>query len=351
MGRHWSRRQRHLAYVLAAIVLVAAAVGAYLFFSRLERAADPVPEGAGMALSRDRLPASGEDGEGPEESAVPVIFYNGQEYVYNDALSTLLVLGVDDEETQESGRERNSSQADFLLLAVFDPGSETCTFLQLDRETMCDVPELDYFGKFMGYKYQQLALAHTYGNTLEPSCENTVKAVSRLLYGIRIDNYLSLTMDAIPVLNDLVGGVTVTIEDDFTGIDDSLVKGETVTLTAENVEHFVRSRMLMVDDDSNQARMRRQRTYMAGLFSAMSAAVKADSAFVLDAYGALEKSMVTDCTIDELSAYVDRFDGYPLTRIVTPEGETRQGEKYKEFYADEAALQKLVLEIFYVPAE
>ncbi len=345
MGRHWSRRQRRLAYVLAAAVLIAAAVGVYLFFSRLERSKDPVPEGAGTAVSRSDLP------EASEESAVPVIFYGGKKYVYNDQLSTLLILGVDDVETKESRRDRNSSQADLLLLAVFDPTEESCSILQLDRETMCDVPELDFFGQFMGYKYQQIALAHTYGNTLEPSCENTALAVSRLLYGIKIDNYFSLTMDAIPVLNDLVGGVTVTVEDDFTGIDDSLVKGETVTLTAENVEHFVRSRMLMVDDDSNQARMRRQRTYMTELFKAMSAAAKMDSAFILDAYGALEKSLVTDCTIDELSAYVDRFDGYSLTRIVTPEGETRQGEKYKEFYVDEEALQKLVLDVFYVPVE
>ncbi len=348
MGRHWSRRQRHLAYALAAVVLVAAAVGAYLLFSRLELAADPIPEGAGTALSRNDLPSPGEE----EEGAVPFLFYGGRKYVYNTELSTLLILGIDDPVLgEEVVTLRNSSQSDFLLLAVFDPADETCIFLQLDRNTMCDVPYQDSFGKPMGYHYEQLALAHTYGNGLAPSCENTVHTVSRLLYGITIDNYLSLTMDAIPVLNDLVGGVTVTVEDDFTGIDDTLVKGETVTLTADNVENYVRSRMRMVDDDSNEARMRRQRTYMTGLFSAMSAAMKRDPSFALDAFGALEKSMVTDCTVDQLSAYVDRFDGYSVGGIFTLEGETRMGEVYQEFYVDEEALKKLVMDVFYTPAD
>lgn len=349
MGKHRSRRQRHLLYLLAAVILVAAAAGVYLFFSRLERAADPVPEGAGTALSRENLPGPGTE---EEESAVPVLFYDGRQYVYNDKLRTLLILGIDDPElVEETEHLYNTSQSDFLLLAIFDPDSESCTLLQLDRNTMCDVPNLDSFGQFMNYRFEQLALAHTYGNGLEPSCENTVHAVSRLLYGVSIDNYFSLTMDAIPVLNELVGGVTVTVEDDFSGVDDTLIKGETVTLTEENVEHFVRARMNMVDDDSNQARMRRQRTYMTGLFSAMASAAKKDPAFILDAYGALEKSMVTDCTIDELNTYVDQFDGYALSGIVTPEGENRMGERYVEFYVDEAALQKLVLDLFYTPVD
>ena len=72
-------------------------------------------------------------------------------------------------------------------------------------------------GTFTG----QLALAHTYGSGEEDSCENTVLAVSNLLYGMEIDHYVSLTMDGVALLNDLVGGVTVEVLDDFSGIDDS----------------------------------------------------------------------------------------------------------------------------------
>ncbi len=343
MHEHRGRARR---LALTVIVLAAAAalvVGGLLFFSWLEKKNDPVPAGAGEAPTR--IDPGGEPGgdEGPE---LPTIFYGGKRYVYNDSLETLLILGVDDDAPSDSGKGRNSGQSDFLLLAVFDPDSESCTLLQLDRNTMCEIPSLDYYGTEISTEYTQLALAHTYGNGLERSCENTAVTVSRLLYGIEIDNYFALTMNAIPILNDLVGGVTVKVEDDFSGIDDSLVKGETVTLTSENVEHYVRSRMRMSDDPTNRARMRRQRTYMTALFSALSAAMRRDSAFALDAYAAVGDSLVTDCSVDALTDYMERLSDYTLSGVVTPEGETVVGE-HEEFYPDEADLQRIVIETFY----
>ena len=341
-----SRGQRRLLIAILAVAAAALIVGALLFFSWLEKKNDPEPENAGQAPTREASPTPGEDG--PE---LPTVFYDGRAYVYNDRLSTLLILGIDDPELEDYHASRNTAQADFLLLAVFDPDEKTCTLLQLNRDTMCQVPVLDFFGKQVYTTYEQLALAHTYGSGMERSCENTVTAVSDLLYGVTIGNYFALTMDAIPVLNDLVGGVTVKVEDDFTGVDDTLVKGETVTLTAENVEHFVRARMSMKDDPTNLARMRRQRTYMTGLFAALSEAVKKDASFVLDAFGAVSDSLVTDCTVDALNYYGRRFSDYELSGVVTPEGEARKGEKYMEFIVDEAALQELVIRTFYRPAE
>ena len=53
---------------------------------------------------------------------------------------------------------------------------------------------------------------------MESSCENTVDAVSDMLYGIKIDGYIAMNIDAIKVINHLAGGVPVTIEDDFFSI-------------------------------------------------------------------------------------------------------------------------------------
>ena len=49
----------------------------------------------------------------------------------------------------------------------------------------------------------------------ETRAENTVDAVSTLLGGHKIDGFAMVNMSAIEVVNDMVGGVTVTIEDDF----------------------------------------------------------------------------------------------------------------------------------------
>ena len=357
MNKPMSRRKRTLIVMLIVIAVILFAALIITISSRIERAHDAAPEGAGLALSRTSAEEadarlSGADVYGNNDSAeIASLYYNGQAYVYNENLSTLLILGVDDTELTETETVRNTSQADLLLLAVFDPDTKTCTLIQLNRDTMCDVPALDADGDYIGLMTEQLALAHTYGNGLEKSCENTVYAVSHFLYGIGIDNYFALTMDAIPVLNDLVGGVTVTIEDDFTGVDETLVRGETVTLDADNVEHYVRSRMNMAEDPTNINRMKRQRTYMLGLVDALKDAVEQDSSFVIEAYSAISKSLVTDCSIDELSDYADRFSGYSLSEIVTTEGEAVKGEKYIEYYVDEEALQQLVLDTFYTPVQ
>lgn len=358
MRNPMSRRKRLLIAVLTVVLGIALLTGILLFFMRLEQKADMAPEGAGLALSRmsmeeagETLAANGISADSTSEAEIPTVYYNGQQYVYNDSLSSLLILGIDDNELVETASVRNESQADFLLLAVFDPEERTCTLLQLNRDTMCDIPMLDAEGDYTGLMTGQLALAHTYGNGMENSCENTVYAVSRLLYGVTIENYFAVTMDAIPVLNDLVGGVTVTVEDDFTGVDDSLVQGETVKLTAENVEHFVRARMSMKDDPTNIARMRRQRTYMAGLFGALSKAYAQDSSFVVEVYSAIAGSLVTDCSIDEMADYAERFAGYTLSEIIAPEGEAVKGEQFMEFYVDEEALQQMIVETFYTPVE
>ena len=63
-------------------------------------------------------------------------------------------------------------------------------------------------------------------------------------------------MDEIAQLNHVIGGATVTIEDDFSDVDSSLVQGETITLTDEQAYNFLSARM-NVGDGENESRMRR----------------------------------------------------------------------------------------------
>lgn len=339
----------------AALILLAVAAAAVLIvvlLSRLEDRLAGVTDGAGTAPSlAARAAAQTEAPSSPGSHAVAdSITYNGRSYVLNDELSVLLLLGIDDYEVEESSGARNDGLADFLTVAVFRPSDSTVTLLQLNRDTMTDVPVLDEQGAFDGYAFEQLALAHVYGSGLQDSCENTVNAVSLLLGGIPIDNYVSFTMGAIPVLNDLAGGVTVMIEDDFTGVDDSLVQGQEATLKGAQAETFVRSRMNMADDPTNIARMRRQRTYMTALIAALRAASAEDDGFVLNAYGAVADYIVTDCSLDEINAYA-KLSNFSLSSILTPEGESVAGERLMEFYVDEDALRQLVIDLFYLPAE
>lgn len=69
-----------------------------------------------------------------------------------------------------------------------------------------------------------------------------------------------MNMDGISELNDLAGGVTVTLEDDFSSIDPAMAKGTTLTLHGDQAETFVRSRMT-VGDGTNASRMERQEAF------------------------------------------------------------------------------------------
>ncbi len=347
-------RIKTLKCILTGIAVCAAVALIIVLAAHLEsliRAPEETGESEGFSAVTTTVRQDEEEDGSEEEAAREVTYYNGRAYVLNDALSTMLIMGIDDYELTESSTYRNTSQADFLLLAVFDSEKETCALLQINRDTMADVPVLGALGNYIGLTTEQIALAHTYGSGLEDSCENTVQAVSRFLYGINIEHYMSLTMDAVAILNDLVGGVTVTIEDDFTGVDDTLVQGETVTLLGDHALHFVRARSSMTDDDTNLARMARQRTYMAALTESLRDAVKDDAGFVLSAFSALSDYLVTDCDIYDLSDLGQQLSDYSLSDIVTPEGEAVLGEKYMEFYVDEDALQELVIGLFYLPAE
>lgn len=279
-----------------------------------------------------------------------ITYYNGTAYARREDLETVLLLGVDKFEGETPEGYLNNQQADFLLLLVMDKQNETCTPIQLNRDTMTQIQILGVTGEPAGTFTGQLALAHTYGSGEEDSCENTVLAVSNLLYGMEIDHYVSLTMDGVALLNDLVGGVTVEVLDDFSGIDDSLVQGETVTLQGQQALTYVRSRGGM-EDSSNLHRMERQRQYLSALQQQLKAAVRQEDGFTLDALLQLNEYMVSDCTVNQLSDLGDSLAAYQVSDILTTPGDAQEGEEFMEFSVDEAALQQLVMDVFYERVE
>ena len=80
---------------------------------------------------------------------------------------------------------------------------------------MAEIPILGALGNETGTRVTQICLSHGIGDGKEQSCLLTQKAVSWLMLGINIDFYISMEMDGISALNDALGGVTVTLTDDF----------------------------------------------------------------------------------------------------------------------------------------
>ena len=333
--------------VLIALVAVAVIAVGIVFATRFERSNQAVPQGAGTStvflgnVSTDPIPTP----ETPD-----LVNFDGKDYTLREELSTLLILGTDDEAVDEDEGNLVYSQADFLVLAVFDNEAKTCTLLQIDRNTMANIDVLDDNDQITNTMFTQICLSHDFGTTPDLRCRNTANALSRLLYNVPINNFAAMAMGGIPSLNDAAGGVTVTIEDDFTGVDDTLVKGETVKLMGEHAFNYVHARMTMKDDDSNIARMRRHRTYMKALVEQLRAKSEQDPAFALEVFNAVADYLVTDCEVDELSDYVNGLSEYELTGIVTLEGVTEMTD-HEEFYPDEEKLMQLVIDLFFEPYE
>lgn len=274
------------------------------------------------------------------------VYINGEPYTPRKGVSSVLVIGVDTlGKAVGSDSYNNSEKADFLALIVFDDKNEKYTVLHINRDTMADVPMLDIAGKEMGKLYTQLAIAHTYGDGLVSSCKNTVKAVSDYLYGVEIDNYISVTMDAVSRLNDCVGGVTVTVDDDMTAVDPSFVKGTTVTLLGDKALAYVRARGAM-EDSSNLARMERQKKYLAAFVEKL-ADMNVTDTFLLNAYDQIAEYSVTNCDTSFISALSRKIGTYSYAGAISPKGDAQVGEKYMEFYADEEDLINILIELFY----
>lgn len=281
------------------------------------------------------------------ESEDVAVEFNGKEYVLKENIESFLVMGLDKRsDLVELDSYNNNQSADFLMLFIFDNASKKFSAIQINRDTMTEVNVLGVNGNKIDSSVKQIALAHTYGNGKEVSCRNTMDAVSSLLLDTKVNHYISFSVDSVPVFNDLVGGVEITVLDDFTGVNDTLKKGQTLTLTGEQALTYVQSRKGLAEDD-NLSRMERQKQYINALYNQTLRKVKEDENFIVDASLKLADYLVSDRSVIQLQEFTKKFTEYEFTGVCDIAGEAKKGEKFMEFHPDETSLKKVVIENFY----
>lgn len=272
------------------------------------------------------------------------ITYKGKTYRQKADVESYLFLGID-----QMGKAVGTQsyiaggQADTQMLLVLDNEAKTWQVLQINRDSMVEVPVLSMLGTVAYTIRQQIALAHAYGNGREQSCENNVLAVSMMLDNQPIDGYFSLNMGGVGILVDLVGGVTLTVTSDFSAIDPTLIEGQTITLNGEQAFEYVRSRQ-NVDDQTNLARMARQRQFLTAFEEQIR---QQDPEFAVTAYDALYEYIITDIPNGTAVDIADRLKQYEKRPILTIDGENTVEDGYWAYYLDEDSLQQTVLQLFY----
>lgn len=272
-------------------------------------------------------------------------------------VQTYLFIGTDKSGNEDAeGEEYHGSMADALMLVVVDKEEKTYGILQLNRDTITEVPMLLQDGSANASAQMQLCTAHWYGKDKAASCDNTVETVSKMLGGLPIDGYYALKMDAMPLLNHEVGGVTVTLEDDMTKLDPAMKKGTTLTLTDRQAELLMQSRYTM-EDDRNTQRMRRQQIFLKAFMKKIKKQNAGDINATVKLYDRLRPYATTDIKMNDLTALLKDMQGYTDKGIITIDGTSKIGEKlhdgkkHWEFYMDEDSLETSMKQLYLLVQE
>lgn len=277
------------------------------------------------------------------------ISYQGEDYRHRAKLTKILFMGIDQDSDVVPTGSRNGGQADFLMLMVFDAEAKTVARLEIDRDTMTPITVLGVLGNPAGTRVAQISLSHGFGDGRAQSGQLTADAVNRLLLGEPIDYYVALSLDGISTLNDWVGGVTVTLADDFSSLDPDMLPGVTLTLHGMQAEYFVRSRM-NVGIGTNEARMARQRLYIQALGDIMDVKIQKDANCIGDLFDQLEPYLVTDMKRGRMINIAWATRAYTRLPMEDLPGEHRLGpDGFMEFHPDQDLLTMAIINRFYDP--
>lgn len=292
------------------------------------------------------------DATGSEKWQEGVVSYNGRRYRYNTAIDTYLFMGIDrNGPVREAENGIDGGQSDAMFLLVADNKAEKLSVIAINRNTMTDVDVYNEAGDYVSTVQMQICLQHGYGDGMRLSNSRSVEAVSRLFYNLPISGYFSLNMDAVPIVNDAVGGVTVEVLEDLESEarNVSLKKGDTVTLTGDEAYVYLRSRDV-TEFNSAGGRLERQMQYLNGFFAQAKNTANGDVSNVMNIYDEIEEYLVTNIDFANLAEKVMDY-GFDTSNMYSVPGETVMGEQFEEYYVDETALYEMILEVFYEPAE
>ena len=281
-------------------------------------------------------------------AGIPTLELDGVTYRLNRRLTTILLMGVDQTSSQRAAADfRNGGQADFLALIVVNDSDKSISVIQINRDSMVELTVLNVLGEAIGTRTGQLCLSYAFGDGGETSCKLTADAVSAYLNDTPIDYYVSMSLDGIVALNDALGGVEVTLEDDLTAYDPAMTAGTTLTLRGKQAEYFTRSRF-HVGDQSNLSRLRRQRAYIRAATDLLHKRLEENPNYIRKLQSELEPYLEMSLSRGAFYNLADKAGRYELRPIVEIEGETRVGEfEYVEFYPDEASLKRAIVDVLY----
>ena len=278
------------------------------------------------------------------------IVYNGTTYTFNENVVCFAVIGVD----KDVDNDVVQSMGDAIMLVAFDTESGQLSLIGVSRDTMTSIDLYSSEGRYIDTETMQITYAYSLGTKDVSGGKNTASSLSKLFFGLPVNHYFAINLDALVDLNNAIGGVTLTSSIEFySQIYHRYVEpGETVTLYDYDVQRYVRSRDIE-ELDSNSTRMQHQQEYVRAFLSQVIPAVKKDLTLVTDLYNIVSSNSDSNIDLPKIvylaSELASKMDSVSEISYRTISGETVAGEKHAEFYADDANILETMLDVFYLP--
>ena len=273
--------------------------------------------------------------------------YNGTTYTLNENLVTVAAIGMDRESFGlMDDKIGTAGQADFILIVTMDMKSGLVSSIMIPRDTMVDVDQFTTDGQYVGVENMQICLSFAYGDGGETSSRNVLTSAQRVLYGIPVHLYGVLDLSGIPALNDAIGGVSVTLQENF----GSSYAGDRITLHGSQAESFVRARDTSRMDSDAPRRARQIQYVRAYIDKAMHAAIR-DLGVIRRLYNTAMEYAFTNVSLSRATYIATTLlsKGVNLSDVKTLAGTLQPGDPYAEYILDEKAAFETVLSVFYTP--
>ena len=280
-----------------------------------------------------------------------IISHNGKDYIYNQDIKAYLIMGVDKDGKVEAAEDYQSGgQSDAMFLLVTNADDQTMSVISINRNTMTRIDTYERNGLRAGYVQAQICTQHGFGDGRQLSCTRTVDAVSYLFYNLPISGYLSLRMGAMPIMNDAIGGVELTVLHDleYASMGVSFKAGETKVLSGTEAYCYLRGRDLN-EFDSASDRLRRQEQYITSFVAQAKAYAGGNTNKMLAIYESIADYIVTNIDFANLASELSKYE-YDASRMYTIPGEAVMGEKFEEYHVDEKEFYQMIIDIFYEEA-
>lgn len=272
------------------------------------------------------------------------VIYNNEKYIYNTSIISILFMGIDTKDNEKQG------QADSIQILLLNRKTQSIQVISLSRDIMTEIKLFDAAYNELGWHKQHLGLAYSYGDSKASGGMLMTQSISKMLGGIPIVNYVAMDLNILPNVHSIVGDLEVVMPNDsLEAVNEKWKEGETIIITNENIEEYIRTRDIN-EEFSNNYRMERQKAYGIEYFKKIKEMLEDNfDETIKEIYNACN-DMTTNISFNDLKSFGEMILTYSFdynNEYYILKGEDISGEIHDEFEVDQDYLNKLIIKLFY----